>query len=109
MVTEVANIEEQFASIKAIVDKLLKENAEKDMYVEHIQSLVANAVKAQLGDGSCKTRLYTKPDSKRIDALGMPVVICLPSSTSLMVRTIPNSILLISLRRVVMLVRRETN
>ena len=40
--------------------------------VEQIQSLIANAVKAQLGEGSHKTHLYTKPYTKRIDALRMP-------------------------------------
>ena len=38
------------------------------MSAEHIQSLIANAVKAQLGEGNCKTNLYTK----RIDLLRMP-------------------------------------
>ena len=42
------------------------------MSVEQIQSLVANAVKAQLGEGSHKTNLYTKPYTKRIDLLHMP-------------------------------------
>jgi len=39
------------------------------MSVEQIQSLIANAVKAQLGGGFRKTHLYTKPYTKRIDAL----------------------------------------
>jgi len=42
------------------------------MYVEQIQNLIANAVKAQLGGRSHKTHLYTKPYTKRIDALCMP-------------------------------------
>jgi len=42
------------------------------MSVEQIQSLNANAVKAQLGEESCKTHVYTKPYTKRIDALRMP-------------------------------------
>jgi len=42
------------------------------MSVENIQSLIANAVKAQLGGGSHKTHLYTKPYTKRIDELHMP-------------------------------------
>jgi len=42
------------------------------MSVEQIQSLIANAVKAQLGEGPHKTHLYTKPYTKRIDALRMP-------------------------------------
>ena len=41
------------------------------MSIEHIQSLIANIVKAQLGGGSHKTHLYTKPYTKRIDALRM--------------------------------------
>jgi len=52
-------------------------NAKKDRslcskYVEQIQNLIANAVKAQLGGRSHKTHLYTKPYTKRIDALCMP-------------------------------------
>jgi len=42
------------------------------MSVELIQNLIANAVKAQLGGESHKTHLYTKPYTKRIDALCMP-------------------------------------
>jgi len=42
------------------------------MSVEQIQSLIANAVKAQLGGESYKTHLYTKPYTKRINALRMP-------------------------------------
>jgi len=42
------------------------------MSVEQIQSLITNAVKAQLGEGSRKTNLYTKPHTKRIDLLRMP-------------------------------------
>jgi len=38
------------------------------MSIEQIQSLIANAVKAQLGEESYETHLYTK----RIDALRMP-------------------------------------
>ena len=130
MMTGAANLEEQLASMKAILDRLSKESAEKDaqikrqndqiaeltkklekkfseasnkgsgaedsdkeshhseesdndrkakkdcslssMSVEQIQSLIANAVKAQLGGGSHKTHLYTKPYTKRIDALRMP-------------------------------------
>jgi len=130
MMTGAANLEEQLASIKATLDRLSKESAEKEaqikcqndqiaeltkrlekkfseasnkgsgaedsgkeshhsedsdnnrkskkgcslgsMSVEQIQSLVANAVKVQLGGGSHKTTLYTKPYTKRIDALRMP-------------------------------------
>ena len=42
------------------------------MSIEQIQSIIANAVKAQLGGGSRKTHLYTKPYTKRIDVLCMP-------------------------------------
>ena len=42
------------------------------MSVEQIQNLIANAVKAQLGGGSHKTHLYTKPYTKKIDAVCMP-------------------------------------
>ena len=38
---------------------------------EQIQELIANAVKTQLGVGSQKSHLYTKPYTKRIDALRM--------------------------------------
>jgi len=129
MMTGAANLEEQLASMKATLDRLSKESAEKDaqirrqndqiaeltkrlekkfpeasnkgsgaedsdkeahrseefdndckakkdcslgsMLVEHIQSLIANAIKAQLRGGSYKTHLYTKPYTKRIDALCM--------------------------------------
>jgi len=52
--------------------KSKKDHSLVSMLVEHIQSLIANAVKAQLGEESCKTHLYTKPYTKRIDALCMP-------------------------------------
>jgi len=42
------------------------------MSIEKIQSLIANGVKAQLGGGSHKTHLYTKPYTNRIDAFCMP-------------------------------------
>jgi len=42
------------------------------MSVEQIQSLIANPVKAQLGEGPHKTHLYINPCTKRIDALRMP-------------------------------------
>ena len=42
------------------------------MTIEQIQYLIANAVKAQLGEGSHRTHLYTKPYTKRVDALRMP-------------------------------------
>ena len=40
--------------------------------VEQILELIAIAVKTQLGVGSQKSHLYTKPYTKRIDALRMP-------------------------------------
>ena len=42
------------------------------MSVEHIQNLIADAVKAHLGGDSHKTHLYKKPYTKRIDALRVP-------------------------------------
>jgi len=42
------------------------------MTVEQIQDLIANALKIQLGRGAHKTHLYTKPYTKRVDALHMP-------------------------------------
>jgi len=41
------------------------------MTAKQIQKLIANAVKTQLGVGSQKSHLYTKPYMKRIDALCM--------------------------------------
>jgi len=41
--------------------------------IEQIQSLVADAVKFQLGEGSFKTDHYSKPYTKRIVALKMPL------------------------------------
>jgi len=42
------------------------------MPIEQIQSLIANAIKAQLRGGSYEMYFYTKPYTKRIDALHMP-------------------------------------
>jgi len=42
------------------------------MTTEQIQELIAKAVKTQLGVSSQKSHLYTKPYTKRIDALRMP-------------------------------------
>jgi len=42
------------------------------MTYEQIQELIANAVKTQQGVSSRKGHLYTKPYTKRIDALCMP-------------------------------------
>ena len=44
----------------------------RSMTIEQIQDLMANAVKAQLGEGSRRTLLYTKPYTKMVDALRMP-------------------------------------
>ena len=49
-----------------------KESSLCSMSIEQIQSLIANAVKAQLGGRTHKTHLYTKPYTKRIDVLRMP-------------------------------------
>ena len=42
------------------------------MIAEQIRELIANAIKTQLGIGSQKSHLYTKPYTKRIEALCMP-------------------------------------
>ena len=42
------------------------------MTIEQIQDLIANALKAEVGEGSCRTLLYTKPNTKRVDSLRMP-------------------------------------
>jgi len=42
------------------------------MIIEQIQDLIVNVVKAQLEGGTCKTHLYTKPYTKRVDELCMP-------------------------------------
>jgi len=125
MVVKATNVEEQLASLKAMLDRPLRERIEKDtqikrqneqisklmkrlekksseastkgsdeensdkesqderkarkdrslgsIFVEQIQSLIVNAVKAQLRRGSHKTQLYTKPYTKRIDALLMGI------------------------------------
>ena len=49
-----------------------KDHSLGSMSVERIQSLIANAVKAQLGEKSYKIHSYAKPYTKRIDALRMP-------------------------------------
>jgi len=49
-----------------------KESSLASMSIEHIQSLIANVVKAQLGGRPRKMHLYTKPYTKRIDVLRMP-------------------------------------
>ena len=52
--------------------KLKKDGSSNLMTVEQIQDLIANIVKAQLGGSARKTHLYTKPYTKRVDALYMP-------------------------------------
>ena len=42
------------------------------MSAKHIQSLIANSIQAQLGEGNHKMNLYTKPYTKRIHLLHMP-------------------------------------
>ena len=49
-----------------------KDSTLDSMSAEQIQSLIVNAVKAQLHRGSHKTNLYTKPYTKRIDLLRIP-------------------------------------
>jgi len=46
--------------------------ASRSMTIEQIQDLITNVVKAQLGEGSRRTNLYTKPYTRRVDALLMP-------------------------------------
>jgi len=52
--------------------KSKKDHSLGSMSIEHTQSLFVNAIKAQLREESCKTHLYTKPYTKRIDTLRMP-------------------------------------
>jgi len=42
------------------------------MTAKQIQELIANTIKTQLEVGSQKSHLYTKPYTKRIDALCVP-------------------------------------
>jgi len=53
-------------------DKLKHGGSPSFMIIEQIQDLIANAFKAQLGGGVRKIHLYTKPYTKRVDALYMP-------------------------------------
>ena len=54
------------------VGKLKNGGSSSLLIVKQIQDLIAIAVKVQLGGGMCKTHLYTKPYTKRVDALCMP-------------------------------------
>jgi len=70
------------------------------MIVEQILDLIANAVKAQLGEGVCKIHLYAKPYTKRVDTLYMPHGYHNhKNSSNLMGRTTQNSMWHISSRR----------
>jgi len=73
------------------------------MSLEQIQSLIANVVKAQLGGGSHKIHVYTKPYMKRIDTIHLHHGYHLKNSISSMERTTPNNTLHISLKCTVML------
>jgi len=53
--------------------RLKKYSSLCSLSIEQIQSLVADAVKYQLGEGSFRTHHYSKPYIKRIAALKMPV------------------------------------
>jgi len=64
---EASNSEKQ--SKKDATPKYVKSSG--SMTIEQIQDLIANAVKAQLGEGSRRTLIYTKPYSKMVDALRM--------------------------------------
>jgi len=66
--TEASDHEKQ--PMKGITSKNVKSCG--SMTIEQIQDLIADAVKAQLGGGSRRTHLYTKPYTKRVDALRMP-------------------------------------
>jgi len=65
--TEASDNEKQ--SKKGIPLKNVKSSG--SITIEQIQDLIANAVKVQLGEGSCRTQLYSKPYTKIIDALCM--------------------------------------
>ena len=77
------------------------------MSVEHIQSLIANTIKAQLGEGSHKTHLYTKSYTKRNDVLLMLHEYQPPKFNQFDGKGNPNSTSLTLLKRAVMLVLRE--
>ena len=77
------------------------------MFVKQIQSLIMNAIKAQLGGGSCKTHLYTKPYIKGLTSFIYPVVTSPLSSTDLIAKEIPNNTLHISLEHAVTLGQKE--
>jgi len=47
------------------------DKSSRSMTIEQIQHLIANDVKAQRGEGSHRTLLYTKPYTKRVDALNI--------------------------------------
>jgi len=55
---------------KGITPKNVKSSG--SMIIEQIEDLIANAIKAQLSEGSCRTPLYTKPYTQRVNALHMP-------------------------------------
>ena len=63
---------------------LRKDSVLGSMFAEHIQSLIANAVMAQLDGGSRKINLYRKPYTKTIGLLRMPMAINPPSLISSM-------------------------
>jgi len=54
-------------------DKLKNDRFSKVMTIERIQDLDTNTNKPHLRRGACKTHLYTKPYTKRVDALCMPL------------------------------------
>jgi len=97
--TEASNSEKQ--SMKGATPKHVKSSG--SMTIEQIQDLIANAVKAQLGECSRKTYLYTKPYTKRVDALCMPHGYQPPSSNNLMEKAVQNSVSHTSLRHATLL------
>jgi len=54
---------------KGVMPKNAKSS--ESMTVEQIQDFIANAVKAQLSEGSRRTHIYTMPYTKRVDAVRM--------------------------------------
>jgi len=53
--------------------KLKKDSSLRSLSINQIQSLVDDAVKFQLGERSFRTYHYSKPYTKRIAALKMPL------------------------------------
>ena len=78
------------------------------MIVEQIQDLVVNVVKIQLGGGVRKTHLYTKPYTKRVDAICMPRGYQPPKFHNLIRRATQNNMWHVLSRHATMLARTTT-